>query len=490
MKKAAIYDRWLHVLGGGEKHTIFLAQAVAEKGYQVEILTHRPTNKEELKKKFGLNKLDFSIKYIPEAWDYQLTPYTKEYDLFVLSSFADIFKSEAKKSILSIFFPVTQKLSFKEFLTRVIIVPTFRNLFQFNLYQQHDSGLITVGRNKPEREITLNIFLSQLALSTVEQLKVTALNSKVDFETRVFHHKNIIQIKAKSDQPTKQWQLHYPISQYSKGITLKVKNNSFNQLAELFISKIPFIGERMKAGPRNFSLDEIKSYDKILANSQYTARWIKNYWSIDSEVIYPPVEIEKFKPSKKKKKQIISIGRFFVGGHNKKQLEMVRSFKKIFKKTPGWELHLVGSVNDGEVHRNYFNQIKTELDGYPIFIHENVEFNELKKLLEESTIYWHASGLGINENKYPVMIEHFGLTIVEAMAAGCVPIVIDKGGPGEVAKGKGITWLNLDQLEKETIELIQNHQEMLKLQKNLGSNLEKYNLKTFESKIKSIIKQI
>lgn len=486
-KKAAIYDRWLHVLGGGERHTVALAQAVSKIGFDVEVMTHRPTDLKKLQNKFGLDKLSFKIKYIPELWDYQITPYTKDYDLFILNSFADIFKSQAKKSILSIFFPVSQKLTAKEYLTRAIVVPLFRSLFQFSLYEQHDSGLITIGRNKPEKEIAFKIFLPLLALSTVEQLSVSSIGTKVEISTRINHHKNIVEIKATANQPTKQWQLHYPISQYSEELTVDLKTNIFEKLANLLIKLVPFFGERMKAGPRKFSLSEIQSYDKILAISKYTAKWIKRYWGSNSEMIYPSIEIEKFSATKQKKNWIVSTGRFFVGGHNKKQLELVKSFKNIAKTIPGWELHLIGSVNNGKVHQKYFEKVKKEAQGYPIIIHENATFDELKELLSKSKIYWHASGLEISEEKYPVMIEHFGLTIIEAMASGCIPIVINKGGPAEVASKFGLTWNSLEKMEETTVDLINNKEKLNKLQKEVLKDIDIYNLKTFNSKIKKLI---
>jgi glycosyltransferase involved in cell wall biosynthesis len=41
--------------------------------------------------------------------------------------------------------------------------------------------------------------------------------------------------------------------------------------------------------------------------------------------------------------------------------------------------------------------------------------------------------------------EHFGITIVEAMSAGCVPVVHDSGGPKEVVNEEtGFRWQNID----------------------------------------------
>ena len=53
MKKAGIYDRWLHTLGGGEQHTITIAQSLAQLGYSVEIITHRKTKQGHQSKSKG-----------------------------------------------------------------------------------------------------------------------------------------------------------------------------------------------------------------------------------------------------------------------------------------------------------------------------------------------------------------------------------------------------------------------------------------------------
>jgi GT2 family glycosyltransferase len=54
---------------------------------------------------------------------------------------------------------------------------------------------------------------------------------------------------------------------------------------------------------------------------------------------------------------------------------------------------------------------------------------ELHELYSRASIYWHATGFSVAE---PAAQEHFGLTILEGMAAGAVPIVFDSGGPPEI----------------------------------------------------------
>ena len=71
----------------------------------------------------------------------------------------------------------------------------------------------------------------------------------------------------------------------------------------------------------------LNSYDAFISNSQFTNDWLKKYWGtrLNANVVYPPVFTEKDNLTdryveKMKENIIISVGRFFVAGHNKKQL--------------------------------------------------------------------------------------------------------------------------------------------------------------------------
>lgn len=491
MKNAGVYDRWLHTLGGGENYTVALAQALAKNGYNVEILTHRSVDLELLKSKFGLKTLNFKVRYLPELWDYEMTPYTKEYDLFVLSSFADMFSSLSEKSILSVFFPTTLQLNIQEWLTRVIVVPAFRKLFQFELYSQNNLNMITIATNKSQKEITVELDFPKLALSVIEQIKIKHLDETLNFNSKVLHNKNIVELKIYSKKPIRQWHILLPESEYSKGIQTKVKLSVWNKFGNLAFKLLPKLGQRFLAGPRKFSNSDLASYKIIISISDFTKKWIQKYWNKTSEMLYPPVSIENFYSTEKKQKWIVSTGRFFVGGHNKKQLEMVEAFKKIHKKFPDWELHLIGSVNEGQVHRKYFEKVIAQSKNFPITIHDNIPFSKLREILSKSSIYWHASGLDINESKHPVMMEHFGITVVEAMASGCVPVVIDKGGPSEILTNAKLPllWKNMDELVEMTTNLINNTKKIEQYREVAIESSKQYSIENFENTLKQIIKK-
>ena len=98
--------------------------------------------------------------------------------------------------------------------------------------------------------------------------------------------------------------------------------------------------------------------------------------------------------------------------------------------------------------------------GYPVHIRPDIDSNELRHLYQKSSIYWHATGFGTSEAKQPGLQEHFGMSIVEAMSAGAVPIAFNSGGPREVI-GPGINgflWNTPIELMEATVRLTKDPQ--------------------------------
>ena len=203
-------------------------------------------------------------------------------------------------------------------------------------------------------------------------------------------------------------------------------------------------------------LESVNTYNAVWTNSRFSQEWIGRYWKRGSSVLYPPVDAGRFRPGPKKQ-QILSVGRFFAGQHNKKHGFMVRAFREMVDAgLSGWELHLAGGSMLGEAHQRYLAGLRELAKGYPIFIRTDVDAQDLARLYSESAIYWHASGYGENEERNPERFEHFGITTVEAMAAGCVPVVISKGGQPEIVQHErtGMLWQTMDQLKDFTWRLI------------------------------------
>lgn len=197
---------------------------------------------------------------------------------------------------------------------------------------------------------------------------------------------------------------------------------------------------------------KLSAWDLIIYNSQFTKHYSEKDWPQTSKIIYPPVDVEKIKPLKKRN-FILSVGRFSGYLKDKKQKVLIKVFKDLYqsRKINGWSLHLVGSAGKGDT--SYINELKNIAKGLPVNFYPNLSYDSLRKLYGESKIYWHALGF---EEDDPTKMEHFGITTVEAMAAGCVPIVIAKGGQIEIVEHhkNGFLWTSLDELKKYTLKLI------------------------------------
>lgn len=180
-------------------------------------------------------------------------------------------------------------------------------------------------------------------------------------------------------------------------------------------------------------------FDKILCNSKFTKKFIDKTYGINSEVLYPPVDVQNFSGGKKEN-IILSVGRFFSPSHPKKQEILVDNFKKMNLKN--WQLVLMGGGQSGEINK---------LNGENIKIIVNSSFAVLQSYYSKAKIFWHATGYGGDA-------EHFGITTVEAMAAGCVPIVFAGGGQLEIITDRenGFFWENKEELITRTLEVIKN----------------------------------
>lgn len=234
---------------------------------------------------------------------------------------------------------------------------------------------------------------------------------------------------------------------------------------------------------------KLKRMNHIICNSKFTKKFIDREYGVNSRVIYPPVDIESFSQGKKRN-IILSVGRFSQLLQAKRQDILIDSFKEFCDQgLRGWQLILAGATGIGG--REYFKKLKREAKGYPIKLLADVDFKSLKKIYSEAKIFWSASGFEIDEEKQPEKVEHFGITIVEAMAAGCVPVVVGKGGAKEIIqKGKtGLFWEDRKKLVGITRDLIDNPRGLLDLSKDVIKSSQRFSKKRFCQEFDEIIKK-
>ncbi len=244
----------------------------------------------------------------------------------------------------------------------------------------------------------------------------------------------------------------------------------------------PLVGQPAKS---TWGKKKLAGWDLIIYNSTFTKQAAQNYWPIKSEVIYPPVDTDVFKPLKKEK-IILSVGRFFGFLKDKKQEILIDTFIKIQKqhKLTGWSLALAGSAKEGDL--DYLDNLKKQAGKFEVKFFPNLEYDELINLYGRSSIYWHGAGY---QETDPTKMEHFGISTVEAMAAGAVPVVIGLGGQVEIVEnGKsGLLWNSLDQLEEETLRVVEDEKLFAKLSKAAIERAKNFSKEKFREKILNLI---
>lgn len=226
-------------------------------------------------------------------------------------------------------------------------------------------------------------------------------------------------------------------------------------------------------------------YDCIACNSKFTKKHLIKLVKRRVVVLYPPVEVDKVKASKRKKNIIVNIGRFT---REKKQDVLINAFKRLKKRN--WELHLIGSFQKGVgiYDKKYLEELRRSARGHNIAFHLNMPHKHVLKFLESAKIYWHARGYGEND---PNEFENFGITTVEAMAAGTVPVTINKGAQPEIVieKKNGFLWNTPSDLIKYTTLLMENRKLFSRLSQAATKSSRKYSRKTFESKLTKLIQE-
>lgn len=480
-------------MGGGERYTLTAAQALAEVGHQVEIITHRPTSLRDVEAKLHLDLAGIGLRCVPDLPFHRLGDYTEEYDLFINASFMSFVPSRAKKSVLFVYFPFPvdktpwglAKRNVGLWLRHQMIVPEFGKGF-YGLQQVGGGwyrwtaekalvhlpvvrrGLpmrvrLMIGSFRPEGFPAASVRVSTKGLTLAEMALPSTRGNYLPVEVTIpgeatLGEKATLAIESNTFNP--QGGPGFEDDYRDLGVAVaKVKVMGLRHLVYdvVFERLVKEAGLRLAGIPDNLSLRYVDSYDLITPISLFVQKWLHIYWGKKGEVLYPPTDVEVYDPTKPKRNVILNVGRFFSGSHNKKHLVMIEAFKRMCRKgLAGWELHMVGGVAPGKVHAEYFERVRRQTQGYPIFIHADAPFGELKKLYEEASIYWHASGYGENENRNPIRFEHYGITTVEAMAAGAVPVVIGKAGQLETVEQdkSGFLWNTMAELESYTLQLI------------------------------------
>jgi glycosyltransferase involved in cell wall biosynthesis len=469
--KVAVYNRFLQSMGGGERHSSMLAQVLADDGHEVDLVGHTDVGKEILADHLGLNLGKVNLRIVPERGEPQVARLSAEYELFINASYMSRVKAQAPRNLYLCYFPTPFDHDLAGWQRRLV-----RLLGRH--VRQAKPGVVgwNLGWYPPDqgrrRSVVWTSGRAGLQLPPGEGKRVVfelgRPGAPGPAEVTVSHEGQEL---ARLQVPLGRFQRHelaLPASARERELVFEsdtfVPGPSDPRTLGVAVSRLRmadatweprrWAGERFPWLLRDpTDLGFLGHYERVLANSQYTRHWIRRLWGVDSDVLFPPIRTRDLRPGTKARR-ILSVGRFIAPGygHAKKQLEQVQAFGQMVRGggLDGWELHLVGGCEPA--HRPYLAEVERAAAGLPVSIHANAPRSLVEELLATSSVFWAATGLGEDEEAAPWLFEHFGITTVEAMAAGCVPVVIDKAGQREIVRHgtDGYRWTTLAELEALT----------------------------------------
>ncbi|MEG4207447.1 glycosyltransferase [Microcoleus sp. Pol7_A1] len=277
------------------------------------------------------------------------------------------------------------------------------------------------------------------------------------------------------------------IARESKNYDIFINANQLEKVQPLSPISVFFCHFPNTFRNRHFAVDD---YTFIIANSQFTVKWLEKRWNLKPTfLLYPPVEMATVKVPKEN--IILAVGQFEAGG-TKKQIELIKAFRRLLADYPeelqGWRLILAGS----SIPRNpYLKTVQNLLkqDSRAIELKVNADFNEVKSLYARASIFWHGCGLGeVNPQRF----EHFGMATVEAMQNSCAPIVFNGGGQPEIVENgrSGFLFNTVEELCQHSHQLIVNPDLLAELQAGAQQRSQNFRLARFDKKVKSFFEII
>lgn len=519
--KTIVYDKWLHSLGGGEVVACSIARILKDEGHHVIFISGKEISPEIILNKLKINLKDIQFK---QVWNDEtaIKKLTKGKDLFINISFMDYTIGFARKNIYYVNFPTKLYDSFRGMLVNSLILPVISKFIKpmeslnkieapviIHWKPSYALGAVNkyaLSNLNPGRiqQVDFKIFLESFYKSILESFEIFFDNAELVSKTvKVNHNSSTMVFSIKFKPASETAYLNLNIS----GLELSGQNDNgkiYLFYPEMYLSKVQsylfhdFFQKavvRLRAGIFTNVGRRLSTYQDIVTYSAFAWKWIKKYWNREAIIIAPPVDMlfKKYNIKNIKKKDwICSVGRFFTLGHGKKQEIMIEAFKRIYDQGHRrWQLHLVGGLGDEPSSIEFFKHLKEQSQGYPIFFHINVSAKEVEEVYLKSKIYWHATGFGEDENYQPIRFEHFGISPIEAVSAGCLPILFNGGGLPEIIetmkldKSKHL-FRTIDDLARLTINQIKNPEKILwpQMFKLLEEN---YSAEVFKKKFLKLI---
>ena len=188
-------------------------------------------------------------------------------------------------------------------------------------------------------------------------------------------------------------------------------------------------------------------YDGVVVNSRFTAEWTRQ--RLGAAGLPPPPRLTIVRPPVKPiasggvrrggPLRIANVGRFFREGHSKRQDVVLDIIGALRAEGIAATAVLIGPVAPGESAETFFQAVSQRAAAMGgVEVVRDAGRADVEATLQDADVYLHACGFGVDASLYPEAVEHFGISVVEAIHAGCHPVVVGRGGPKEIVEGQGV----------------------------------------------------
>jgi glycosyltransferase involved in cell wall biosynthesis len=218
-----------------------------------------------------------------------------------------------------------------------------------------------------------------------------------------------------------------------------------------------------------FYRERVSRVDRLLAVSNFTRQFVREKWGRESTTLYPPCPIDLYNNLRVPKRDlVVTVGRVAP----EKRMAI---FLQIARRLPEVEFAIIGSVASDK--GPYYETLRAAAPSNVSFVVSPLR--KVRELLGGAKVYVHTA-----QN------EHFGITIVESMAAGCVPVVNDSGGPREIVSDEvGYRWSTVDQAVAQVSELVNDDSVRRRLSNGAAFRAKQFGPEVFELGLGSVLRE-
>lgn len=488
--RSVVYNRYWSTGGGAETYGGAVAQLLARRG-PVELVGHEAFDPVALGERLALDLSGCAVRVVPHA-SAAVTGASRDADLFVNVSHRSREASAAARSLYVVHFPTSLGATpASAGVPRVAWGTGFHPPEGRATWTDGEGTLLVT--TAPGRPVDVTLLLGPARPAAAGSALVRVLVDGVE--------------QAAADlsgarTPLERWSgraVRVRVASPAEGVPAQVRLVSTSFVPrDLGIGQdartlgVPVVGvglgraARLVRGgaPVGSSTAWLDSYDALVANADFTRGWVQRLWGRDSVVLHPPVALREAGP---KERAVLAVGRFFPRdkGHSKKQRELVQAFRRLER--PGWTLHLVGGcAPDG---RDYLDSVRAEAEGLSVVLHPNATGAELAALYAKASVFWHAAGLGEDPERHPDRLEHFGISTVEAMSAGAVPVVLRAGGLVETVRD-GVDGRHVDDLDgfvAATRALVDDPDGLSAMSARAQERARQFSLEAFDERLQTLL---